>query len=312
MLTVLAGGVGAARFLTGLTQMAPPRSITVVSNVGDDERVYGLHVSPDIDTVLYALAGLFDDERGFGIRGDTFRWLEALERLGEPPWFRIGDRDLATHVFRTLRLSEGAPLSAVTAALATALGVGVRVLPVTDDPLRTVLDTSEGELAFQDYFVRRRWQPRVRAVRFAGADAARPAPGVLEAIDGANAVLIAPSNPIISIGPLLAVPGVREALGRRRERTVAVSPIVGGRAIKGPAAEMMAALRVRVDAAGVAQLYAGITGTLVIDTVDAALAADVEREGVRAVVAPTIMTDDASRRALAEATLRAVGIAWAS
>ncbi len=312
IVTVLAGGVGAGRLLRGLTQLLPPHRIAVVANVADDERIYGLHVSPDIDTVLYALSGSFDDERGFGIRGDTFRWLEALERLGTPGWFRIGDQDLATHVRRTLRLSEGAPLSQITSELARALGVRTRMLPATDDRVRTVVATDEGELAFQDYFVRRACRPAVRAVRFVGADAARPGPGVLEAIAEAEAIIIAPSNPIISIGPILAVPGIGEAIARRRERSAAVSPIVGGRAIKGPAAAMMAALGMRVDAAGVARLYRHIAAALVVDTADGALAGDIEREGVRAVVAPSVMIDQAARRALAETTLRAAGVAWAS
>ncbi len=305
---MLCGGVGAARFLTGLTQAVPPQNVLAIVNTGDDERIYGLHISPDIDTVLYALAGRFDDERGFGLRGDTFVWLDAMAALGEDTWFRVGDRDLATHIFRTRRLDAGAPLSAITTELALALGTAVRAVPATDERLRTVLDTSEGTLAFQDYFVRHRWQPRVHAVRYEGAATARPAPGVVEAIAAADAVIIAPSNPIISIGPILAIAGMREALASRRDRTIAISPIVGGRAIKGPAAAMMASLGVRADAAGVAALYRDVAAALVIDTTDAALAAEVERAGMRAVVAPSLMTGVASKRALAEATLAAVAL----
>lgn len=311
-ITVLCGGVGAARFLRGLVEIAEPEGVVAVVNVGDDELIYGFHVSPDIDTVLYSLAGRFDDDRGFGIRGDTFAWLDAMGALGEDAWFRIGDRDLATHVYRSRRLREGAPLSTVTAELAAAFGVAVRVVPATDDRLRTAIETDDGVLAFQDYFVRRRWQPAVRAIGFEGADGARPAPGVVAAIERADIVIIAPSNPLISIGPIVAVDGVRDALAARRERVVAICPLVQGRAIKGPAAAMMASLGHRVDAVGVAALYRDIAGTLIIDDADAGLAAEVERAGTRAVVAPTLMIDGERRRNLARATLAIAERAWAS
>ena len=304
-LVVLCGGVGAARFLAGLARVAQPERITAVVNVGDDETVYGLHVSPDIDTLLYGLAGMFDDERGYGIRGDTFDWLDRLEQLGEPPWFRIGDTDLTTHIFRSMKLQQGARMSEITAAMAKAFGVAMHVLPATDERLRTRLTTDQGELAFQTYFVRHRWQPAVRSIRFEGAEQARPAPGVVDAIDEADAVIIAPSNPLISINPILAVAGIRDAVRKRRGSTIAITPIVAGEAIKGPAAAMMRSLGLRTDAVGVAALYRDVASAFVLDEADASLAGDVKREGMRAVVAPTIMRDDTSRRKLAQIVLEA-------
>ena len=303
-ITVLAGGVGAARFLDGLCRVADPADISVVCNVGDDFEWRGLHVSPDIDTVVYTLAGL-EGEQGWGRRGDSFAMLDELEALGEEPWFRIGDRDVATHLWRSERLRAGEPLSAVTAELARRRGLRFRLLPVTDDPHPTVVVTPEGELSFQDYFVRGRASATVTGLRFPGAAEARPAPGVIEAIAEADAVIVAPSNPFVSIDPLLAVPGVREALEGSRAVRLAVSPIVGGEAVKGPAAAIMRSLGHEVSALGVARLYAGLVDVFVLDAVDSALADAVEVLGLRAVVCDTMMTSSERREALARRVLEA-------
>jgi LPPG:FO 2-phospho-L-lactate transferase len=267
--TLLAGGVGAARLLRGLVDVVEPRDLTVVVNTGDDEEFYGLHVSPDIDTILYTLAGLAPPGRGWGIRGDTFRALGALERLYGPAWFRLGDRDLATHIFRTERLHAGWTLSRCVRELCATLGVKASVLPATDDRMRTQIDTPEGLLAFQDYLVRLRAKPRVQAIRYQGASRARPAPGVVDAIERADVVLIAPSNPFVSIGPILALRGARAALKKARARAVAISPLVGGRAVKGPLADMLRALGHRADATALAGLYRGLVSTLVVAPGDA-------------------------------------------
>jgi len=300
VITAVAGGVGAARLLRGLVRVVPPEDVTAVVNTGDDTEVHGLHVSPDLDTVTYTLAGLNDDERGWGLAGETWAAMDALERLGGDTWFRLGDRDLATHLYRSERLRQGAALSTVTAEIAAALGVGARLLPVSDDPLRTHLTLAGGpEVTFQDYFVRRRHAVAVEAVRFSGADAARPGPGVLDALVRAELVVVCPSNPIVSVGPVLAVPGVRDALAARRDDVVAVSPIVAGAALKGPADRLMAELGHEPTVVGVARLYAAFAGTLVVDDADAALAARVEACDVRCVVAPTVMHTPADAAALA-------------
>jgi LPPG:FO 2-phospho-L-lactate transferase len=305
-ITVLAGGVGAARFLEGLVQVVDPSTVTVVSNTGDDDEFFGLHVSPDIDTVIYTLAGAVDRERGWGLAGETWHALEAMRRFGEDPWFNLGDADLATHAHRSQLLRAGATLSEATASVARAFGLSVTLLPMSDDRVRTVVETDEGTLSFQEYFVRRRTEPEVRAVRFEGAEHARPAPGVIDAIAGAGAVIVAPSNPVVSIGPILAVPGVRPALAAARTRVAAVSPIVGGKALKGPADRMMASLGLAPTAAGVAAAYEDFVSTLVIDDLDRDLAPAIGAAGVRAVVAPTIMAGPAEKRALAQTVLRAL------
>ena len=305
-ITVLAGGVGAARFLDGLCRVVDPADVSVVCNVGDDFEWRGLHVSPDIDTVVYSLAGL-EGEQGWGRRGDSFAMLDELEALGEEPWFRIGDRDVATHLWRSERLRGGEPLSAVTAELARRRGLRCRVLPVTDDPHPTVVETPEGELSFQDYFVRGRASATVTGLRFPGAAAARPAPGVIEAIAEADAVIVAPSNPFVSIDPLLAVPGVREALEGARGVRAAVSPIVGGEAVKGPAAAIMRSIGHEVSALGVARLYAGLADVFVLDEIDAAHAEAVEALGLRAVVCDTMMTSAERRETLARRVVEAAG-----
>ena len=285
-----------------------PRRVVAVVNTGDDTILHGLHVSPDLDTVVYTLAGAISQERGWGLEGETWAAMEALARYPSRfAWFGLGDRDLATHMFRTQRLGDGASLSTVTAEIAAAWGVEVCLLPVTDDRVETRMDVEdEGEIGFQEYFVRRRHSVAVRAVRFAGADDAVPAAGVLGALGTAEVVVICPSNPIVSIGPLLAVPGIRDAVVARRARVVAVSPIVAGAALKGPADRLMAELGHEVSVVGVARLYAPLAATLVIDEADAALAPAVEAEGMRCVVTPTIMTGAPEAAALARAVLGAV------
>jgi len=308
MIAVLCGGVGGSRFVRALASVVAHERITAVVNTGDDAWFHGLCVSPDPDIVTYALAGEVDEARGWGLRGDTFHWLQSLRRFGHETWFQIGDRDLATHLHRTRRLREGAPLSRIVGEIAVAFGVGVRLLPMSDDPVRTVIATDEGDLPFQDYLVKRHAQPPVRGVRFDGAELAHPAPGVVEAIEGAEAVFIAPSNPIGSIGPILAVPGVREALAATPAPRVALSPIVGGASLQPPAGEMLAGAGYDIDVVSIARVYDGLFDALVIDAVDSASAPQIAAVGVRPVVAHTIMADDASRRALALAVLAAAGI----
>jgi LPPG:FO 2-phospho-L-lactate transferase len=297
--------VGAARLLAGLVRVRPPAEVTAVVNVGDDVELHGLHISPDLDTITYTVAGAIDPDRGWGLAGETWHAMEALGRYPSArAWFNLGDRDLATHLYRTDRLRAGAPLSVVTAEIATAWGLGCRLLPVTDDPLRTMVTvTDEGEIGFQEYFVRRHHDVAVTSVRFAGAEVAAPAPGVLDAIAGARTVVIAPSNPIVSIDPVLAVPGVRDAVAARRDSVVAVSPIVAGAALKGPADRLLRELGHESSVVGIARLYAPLAATLVIDEADAALAAEVEAAGVRCVVVPTIMRGPAEAAALAEVAI---------
>jgi LPPG:FO 2-phospho-L-lactate transferase len=301
--TLLAGGTGGAKMAHGFQQVLPAGDLTVIVNVADDTELFGLHVSPDVDTVLYTLAGVANPETGWGVAGDTWTALEMLGRYGEPTWFRIGDADLATHVRRTHLLRDGASLTDATAAIAAALGVPSRLLPATDDRLRTILDTDAGELEFQEYFVGRRQEPEVRGARFDGIETARPTRAALDAIGEAELVVVAPSNPIVSIGPMLALPGVRDALAATPAPKVAISPIIAGRALKGPADRMLASLGHEVTALGVARLYAGLLDAFVLDEADAALAPAVEGLGMAAVVLPTIMAGEADRAALASAVL---------
>lgn len=302
---VLSGGVGGARFLRGVVDAVDPAQVTAIVNVGDDLEVLGLAVSPDLDSVLYALAALADEDRGWGRADETWNALATVEALGGEAWFRLGDRDLGLHVVRTQALRAGAPLSAVTARLAAALGLETTILPATDEPLRTWLDTPNGSFEFQQWFVARGHRDPVDRVRFDGAADARPAPGVLEALHEAELILIAPSNPYVSIGPILAVERIRSALERRRVPCVAVSPLIGGRAVKGPAGAMLQRLEGGTTAAHVAQCYAGLIDALVIDESDAG---DADALGVRPIVTKTLMLDAASRRALAEAALDAVAL----
>jgi LPPG:FO 2-phospho-L-lactate transferase len=298
--------VGAARLLAGLVRAVPPTEITAIVNVGDDVELHGLHISPDLDTITYTVAGAIDPERGWGLGGETWHAMEALARYPlARTWFNLGDRDLATHLYRTDRLRSGAPLSTVSQEIADAWALGLRLLPVTDDRLQTrVTVAAEGEIGFQEYFVQRHHDVPVTAVRFDGADQARPAPGVLDALAAARRVVVAPSNPLVSIDPVLAVPGVRAALEARRADAVAVSPIVAGAALKGPADRLLRELGHEASVVGVARLYAPLAGTLVIDEADAALAPAVEAEGIRCVVAPTIMRGPTEATALAEEVLR--------
>ncbi len=305
MIVALAGGVGGAKLAQGLALALPAGDLTVVANTADDFDLYGLRICPDLDTVLYTLAGLADPVQGWGIADDTFHTLGAIARYGREPWFRLGDQDFATHVLRTERLRQGATLTQVIAEFAAALGVQTRLLPMTDDPVATFVDTPEGRLGFQDYFVARRQADDVLGVVFAGADAARLPIGVAAAMAEAELIVICPSNPIVSIGPILAVPGLRQALLAARAPVVAVSPIVGGKALKGPADRMLATLGHEVSAAGVASLYApdGLVDGLVIDVQDRALATRIESLGMRVLVTPTIMGGAEDRRRLAEETL---------
>lgn len=305
---VIAGGVGAARFLAGLVRALPPASVTAIVNTGDDVDLHGLHVSPDVDSVVYRLAGIADDERGWGLADETWRALDMLGRYGADTWFQLGDADLATHVWRTSRVRRGVPLSRVTAEQCAALGVEARILPMTDERVTTRVRCSElGELHLQEWFVRERCQPVVEAVRFDGVDRARPAPGVLEAIADADAAIIAPSNPIISVGPVLAVPGLRDAL-RAVPQGIAVTPIVAGRAVKGPAAELLRAAGIEVSATGVAGLYADCVQTMVVDERDTNLAGAITDLGLRPVLTDTLMPDVDAATRLARVTLNAVGI----
>jgi LPPG:FO 2-phospho-L-lactate transferase len=306
---VLSGGVGGARFLRGIVEAVDPADVTAIVNVGDDVEVLGLSVSPDLDSVLYALAGLADEERGWGRADETWNALAAVEALGGESWFRLGDRDLGLHLVRTQALREGSPLSAVTARIAAALSLETTVLPATDEHLRTWVDTRNGSFAFQDWFVARAHRDPVDRVRFEGATDARPAPGVLEALHEADLILIAPSNPHVSIGPILAVERIRSALGRRRVPCVAVSPLIGGRAVKGPAAAMLQRLHGGTSAAHVADCYPGLIDVLVIDEQDAGDAQAVAALGVRPLVTRTLMRDEAARKRLAEAALDAVALA---
>ena len=304
MIAALAGGVGAARLLAGLVRVVDPASVTAIVNTGDDVVLHGLHVSPDLDTITYTLAGEVNPDTGWGLRGESWQAMDTLRRYGGITWFNLGDRDLGTHLYRTQRLRDGATLTQVTAEITAAWGLGLRLLPVTDDRVETrVTVDGEGEIGFQEYFVQRRHAVPVTGVRFDGADAAKPTADVLDAIATADRVVVCPSNPIVSIGPLLAVPGVREATEGRRADVVAVSPIVAGAALKGPADRLLRELGHEVSVVGVARLYAPFAATLVVDSADASRAADVEAEGVRCVVAPTVMSGVGAAEALARTVL---------
>jgi len=301
--TLLAGGVGAARLLRGLAALLRPSDLTVIVNTADDDVFHGLHVSPDVDTILYTLAGLSDPARGWGIDGDTFHATRALERYGRETWFRLGDRDLATHLFRTEALRAGRPLSEVTAEQARALYVEVTVLPMSDDDVRTVIDTARGPLSFQEYLVRERARSTVRSIRYDGIRTARPAPGVLRALEAAHSLIIAPSNPFVSIGPILALAGVRAALRRASAPVVAVSPLIGGRPVKGPADRMMRALGMEPGPIPLAELYRDLLDGLVIDTADRAHLPALETRGLRVSAIDTLMSTQARSTAVARKVL---------
>jgi LPPG:FO 2-phospho-L-lactate transferase len=309
-IAALAGGVGAARMLNGLTAVVPPEAITAIVNTGDDTVLHGLHISPDLDTVTYTLAGKINPETGWGLEGETWSAMAELraysgDRLG---WFNLGDRDLGTHLYRTTRLAEGARLSTVTAEVAARWGLALRILPMSDDRIETRIVVADGtpggqEVGFQEYFVRARHSVPVRAVRFDGIEQAGPAPGVVEALAAADTLVICPSNPIVSIGPVLAVPGIAAAVQARRDDTVAVSPIIAGRALKGPADRMLTELGGEASVVGVARMWAPFAATLVIDEADRDRAGEVEAAGMRAVVGPTIMSGPPEAAALARLVL---------
>jgi LPPG:FO 2-phospho-L-lactate transferase len=299
---VLSGGVGGARFLRGLVDVVDPSDVTVVGNVGDDLDVLGLAVSPDLDSILYALTGLADEERGWGRADETWNALETVANLGGESWFRLGDRDLGLHLVRTQTLRDGGTLTQATRTIAEALGLRVTLLPATDDPLRTWIHTPAGAFPFQTWFVARGHRDEVDAVRYEGAENAKPAPGTVEALDAADLILFAPSNPYVSIGPILAVAGIEDAIRRRKAPAVAVSPLIGGRAVKGPADRMLARLAGGTTPAHVASCYGDLIDVLVVDEADAH---DVENLAVRPVVTKTLMSDREARRRLAEAVLAA-------
>jgi LPPG:FO 2-phospho-L-lactate transferase len=309
LVVALAGGIGAARFLDGLARVLAPERIFIIGNTADDADIHGLHISPDLDTITYTLAGLADPQRGWGIRGDQFHCLEALGRLGAEIWFQLGDRDLATHLYRTERLRQGATLTEITAEITAALRVLSRIVPMSNDRIRTRLCTPSGELEFQTYFVKRRARDKVLNVCFEGASQASPSPGVIEAIAAADAIIICPSNPFISIGPILAVPGIREALRRKRDRVAAISPIVGGHALKGPAAHMMKSMGLRPAALEVARLCADFVGTFVLDEIDSKQAVEVKSFGMHPVVTNTVMRGLRERKSLARVVVRKLEIA---
>jgi LPPG:FO 2-phospho-L-lactate transferase len=308
MITVLAGGVGAARFLQGVVQIVPQEHITVIVNTGDDRDFYGLHVSPDSDIVMYTLAGIVDEAHGWGIRGDTYATMQQLTAYGNEDWFMLGDRDLATHIHRTNLLRQGKTLSEVADNLRLQLGLTLRVLPMSNQPVATHIQTPAGLLHFQEYMVKRRCSDEVQDVVFVGAEQARPAPGVLDAIKQAEAILIAPSNPIVSIGSIVAVPGIHDALHEASGMIVAVSPIVGGAPIKGPADKLMRGLGMNVSAVGVARCYRDFLDVMVIDEQDAHLTSEIEDLGIPTVVTDTIMRDLPTKAALARRVLQVAGL----
>jgi LPPG:FO 2-phospho-L-lactate transferase len=304
-ITALAGGVGASKLLLGLYEVMDPRDLTIIVNAGDDIVLHGLKISPDLDIVTYTLAGVVDSAKGWGFRGETFNALKRLAHYGRANWFHLGDRDLATHIHRTAMLAEGKSLSQAAESIRIALGVKTRILPMCDDPVPTIIDSNEGPLHFQEYLVKRAAEPVVQGIRFAGVESAHPAPGVLEAISSADRVLICPSNPLISIGPILAVPHVRDHLRTNKEKVFAVCPIVGGKSLKGPSDKMLTQLGHASTALGVARLYADFTGTFVIDPSDKSQSAAISVLGMRVAVLPTVMKTRAQKRKLARALLSA-------
>jgi LPPG:FO 2-phospho-L-lactate transferase len=305
-ITALAGGVGGSKLMLGLYRVMDPKDLTIIVNTGDDIVMHGLHVSPDPDILTYTLAGVVNEETGWGISGETFGVLGGLERYGRATWFKLGDRDLATHIHRTALMRDGATLSQVIESIRRALGVRARVLPMSDNLVPTMLETDEGRMHLQDYLVRRRCEPKLKAITFEGAERARTAPGVIEAIKQADRIVISPSNPLISIGPILAVPGVRDALRTRRDHVAAVCPLVGGKSLKGPSDKMMAELGHDVSAVGVASLYCDICSTFVIDHADEAASAAIEALDMRVVVRPTVMKTLEDKERLARHVLALV------
>ena len=303
LITVLAGGVGAARFLQGLVRVYPEERIVIISNTADDIELYGLHISPDIDIVMYTLAQVVDENNGWGIKQDTFHCQELLAKLGQETWFKLGDRDLATHIFRTEQLRKGVKLSEVTQQLSKALGLKPTILPMTDDRVETRITTDDGEMHFEEYLVKRQMRDNVRSVRFMGIESAEAGPNVIESLQDADAIIIAPSNPVVSIGPILAIRGIRDALKASKGRIVAVSPIVKGLAIKGPADRMMRSLGLEASAYGVAQIYKNFLYGFVIDKLDEDQKQRVESLGLKVVATNSLMKDLDDKERLAKACL---------
>jgi LPPG:FO 2-phospho-L-lactate transferase len=308
MFTVLAGGVGASRFLQGLVQVVPPEDVTVISNTGDDVEMFGLYVAPDVDIVTYALAGAVNPATGWGLQGDTLNVVGALRRYGYPDWFNLGDRDLATAIHRTRLFGEGVAYHEICAAIARAWSVEPRILPMSDQRIVTRIFGPDGEIPFQEYMVKLRGEAEVSRIEFAGIEAAQPGPGVIESIRDATVLVIAPSNPFVSVGPILAVPGVRQAIESSRADRIAISPIIAGDVVKGPAARMLRSLGHEVSAVGVARIYAGLIDTFVIDERDRHLASEVEKLGMRCAVTDTMMTSDQRKAELAADVLAAAGL----
>jgi LPPG:FO 2-phospho-L-lactate transferase len=306
MITVLAGGVGGARFVSGLAGIVDPLELTIIVNTGDDIELHGLHISPDLDTICYTLAGWADPMRGWGISNDSYSCLDQLERLGESTWFRLGDRDLATHILRSGAMHAGMTLTEFTSHLASQMDIHATILPMTDAYVPTFVDTADGHMHLQEYFVREQCRPAVRGFHYTHVDRCQPAPGVLESIEDADAVIIAPSNPFISIQPILAVPGVRAALSGVRSRVAAISPIIQGSAVKGPAAVMLQQMGCEVSAAGVAGMYREIAALFVIDRLDSNLSTRIQGFGMRTLITETLMTTRSEKEALARAVLDAM------
>jgi LPPG:FO 2-phospho-L-lactate transferase len=304
VITVLTGGTGGAKFVDGLRQIVAPEELTVIVNTGDDLLWWGLYVSPDLDSITYMLVGKLSQERGWGVKGDTFYCLQAMGQLGQPIWFHTGDRDVATHIFRSKLLSDGKTLSEVTAEIAGRLGIKARILPMSNSRVETRVGTPVGELSFQEYFVERWYQDPVESIRYAGASDAEPAPGVIDAIRGSEAVILAPSNPVSSIAPIIAVPGIREALRESRARIAAVSPIVAGAAVSGPAGILMQAQGFPVSIAGVAEFYHDFLDLLVVDSKDRRMAEELQKSGMKVHCTQTLMRTQEDRIALAKAVLQ--------
>lgn len=307
-ITCLAGGVGAARFLTGLKEVFPEKDITIIVNTGDDDEFHGLHVSPDLDIICYTLAGLVDEEKGWGLKGDTFDCLRILQKYGNPTWFQIGDKDFATHIFRTQLLKQGYTLTEATEQITSSLGLRCKILPMADSPVQTIVRTPKGRLKFQEYFVREAFRPKVLAIDFERVDDAQPTPQVKDAIQNTDGIMICPSNPIASIGPILSLKGVRVMLAAKRNSTVAISPIVEGRTLKGPADKMMKSLGLESSAYGIARLYRDIAATMIIDQKDRPLKAKIEQLGIRCVATDTVMHTQRKKAELAEAALESLGL----
>jgi LPPG:FO 2-phospho-L-lactate transferase len=306
LIVALAGGVGAARFLQGLVRVVPEKEVTVIVNTGDDIELYGLHISPDIDIVTYTLAGIVNEETGWGIQGDTFHFLEMLQKYGQETWFKLGDKDLATHIYRTNLIKKGLPLSEATSRLCQSLGLNVRILPMTNDKFETKIATDKGAMHFQEYLVKRGAQDKVINVIFEGAEKAQPAPRVVDSILEADAVIVCPSNPIVSIGTIFSVKNVKNALKETKAKTVAISPIVGGRPIKGPADKLMQGLGLEVSAFSVADLYRDFLDFFIIDHADQTERNRIERLGLNVIVTNTIMKSLEDKIQLAKVALRSI------